>query len=208
MLATLAAGSVATLFLGIPVLWQHTFAHASTPPILEHWLEPVLLAKVAFGHGTPAMEWLFQGLGVLAATIGFVAARAVYKDNRNEAALQAMIGRWKGVWTVVYHKYYVDELYEWAVVRNSERVARAFSWFDGRILDGLVHAVAAVTKVFANLDGAIDKYVVDGAVNGLANVIGWAGGSLRLLQTGRIQTYLYGALGGALVVVLVNFLIS
>ena len=76
------------------------------------------------------------------------------------------------------------------------------------IVDGLVNAVGAVTRVFANLDGAIDKYVVDGAVNGVANVIGWAGGSLRLLQTGRIQTYLYGALGGALVVVLVNFLIS
>jgi NADH-quinone oxidoreductase subunit L len=208
VLAILAAGSVLTLFLGIPVLWQHTFAHASTPPLMEHWLEPVLLAKVAFGHGTPAMEWLFQGLGVLAATVGFVAARAVYKDNRHEAALKAMIERWKGAWTVVYNKYYVDELYEVVVLRPSQAVARAFSWFDGRILDGLVNAVGAVTKVFANLDGAIDKYVVDGAVNGVANVIGWTGGSLRLLQTGRIQTYLYGALGGALVVVLVNFLIS
>ena len=208
MLAILAAGSVATLFLGIPVLWQHTFAHANTPPILEHWLEPVLSAKVAFGHGTQAMEWLFQGLGVLAATVGFVAARAVYKDNRNEAALKAMIERWKGVWTVVYNKYYVDELYEVMVLRPTSQVARAFSWFDGKILDGLVHTVAAFTRAFANLDGAIDKYLVDGAVNGVANVIGWAGGSLRHLQTGRIQTYLYGALGGALVVVLVNFLIS
>jgi NADH-quinone oxidoreductase subunit L len=208
VLALLAAGSVATLFLGIPILWQHTFAHANTPPLIEHWLEPVLLAKVAFGHGTPAMEWVFQGLGVLAATVGFVAARAVYKDNKNEAALLAMIERWKGVWTVVYNKYYVDELYERIVLKPAAAVARAFSWFDGRILDGLVHAVAAVTKVFANLDGAIDKYVVDGAVNGLAGIIGWSGGTLRLLQTGRIQTYLYGALGGALVVVLVNFLIS
>jgi NADH-quinone oxidoreductase subunit L len=208
VLAILAAGSVLTLFLGIPVLWQHTFAHANTPPILEHWLEPVLSAVVPFGHGTPAMEWLFQGLGVLAATVGFVAARAVYKDNKNEAALKAMIERWKGAWTVVYNKYYVDELYQAVVLRPAAGVARALSWFDGRILDGLVNAVGAVTKVFANLDGAIDRYLVDGAVNGVANVIGWAGGSLRLLQTGRIQTYLYGALGGALVVVLVNFLIS
>jgi NADH-quinone oxidoreductase subunit L len=208
VLAILAGGSVLTLFLGIPVLWQHTFAHANTPPILEHWLEPVLLSKVAFGHGTPAMEWLFQGLGVLAATVGFVAARAVYKDNKNEAALKAMIERWKGVWTLVYNKYYVDELYEVIVLRPAARVAGALSWFDGKILDGLVHAVAAVTKGFANLDGAIDKYVVDGAVNGVANAIGWAGGILRHVQTGRIQTYLYGALGGALVVVLVNFLIS
>jgi NADH-quinone oxidoreductase subunit L len=208
VLAILAAGSVLTLLLGIPLLWQHTFLHASTPPVLEHWLEPVLLAEVPFGHGSQAMEWLFQGLGVAAASVGFFAARAVYRDNRNEAALRAMIERWKGVWTVVYNKYYVDELYAWMVLRPAAAVARAFSWFDGRIIDGLVHAVAAVTRMFANLDGAIDKYLVDGAVNGLANLIGWAGGMLRLLQTGRIQTYLYGALGGALVVVLVNFLIS
>jgi NADH-quinone oxidoreductase subunit L len=154
------------------------------------------------------MEWLFQGLGVLAATVGFVSARAIYKDNRNEAALKAMIDRWRGVWTVVYNKYYVDELYEWAVVRNSERLARAFSWFDGRIVDGLVNATGLLTRKFADLDGWIDRTFVDGAVNGVASLISWSGGSLRLLQTGRIQTYLYGALGGALVVVLVNFLIS
>jgi len=202
VLAILAGGSVLTLFLGIPTAWSHL------PPVLEHWLEPVLLAKVHFAEPAHWMEFLFQGLGVLAATVGFVAARVVYKDNKNEAALLAMIGRWKGVWTVVYNKYYVDELYEWAVVRNSERLARTLSWFDGKIVDGLVNAVGTVTRAFANLDGAIDKYLVDGAVNGLANLIGWAGGTLRLLQTGRIQTYLYGALGGALVVVLVNFLIS
>jgi NADH-quinone oxidoreductase subunit L len=34
-----------------------------------------------------------------------------------------------------------------------------------------------------------------------------AGRGLRRVQTGRIQTYLYGALAGALVVVLLNFLI-
>jgi NADH-quinone oxidoreductase subunit L len=94
------------------------------------------------------------------------------------------------------------------VLRPCARLARAFSWFDGRILDGLVNAVGAVTRVFANLDGAIDKYLVDGAVNAVASAVQAVGGTLRHLQTGRIQTYLYGALGGALVVVLVNFLIS
>jgi len=201
VLATLAAGSVLTLFLGIPMLWTHA------EPILEHWLAPVLLAEVSWPHHPHAMEWLFQGLGVAAATIGFVAARAVYKDNKNEAALLAMIERWKGVWTTVYNKYYVDELYAWLVLKPTSQVARALSWFDGKILDGIVNAAGLLTKGFANIDGALDKYLVDGAVNGLAEVVQGAGRSLRRVQTGRIQTYLYGALGGALVVVLVNFLL-
>jgi NADH-quinone oxidoreductase subunit L len=201
VLSILAAGSVLTLLLGIPMLWSHV------PPVLEHWLEPVLLAEVSFAHASHATEWLFQGLGVLAATIGFVAARAVYKDNRNEAALLAMIERWKGVWTTVYNKYYVDELYAWLVLKPSSWVARALSWFDGQVVDGLVNLAGSVTRVVADVDGAIDKYLVDGAVNAVGNLTMGAGRSLRLLQTGRIQTYLYGALGGALVVVLINFLL-
>jgi len=207
VLSILAAGSVLTLFLGIPLLWQHTFFHADTPPLLEHWLEPVLLAEVAWPHASVAMEWLFQGLGVAAASVGFFAARAVYKDNKNEQALLAMIERWKGVWTTVYNKYYVDEAYAWLVLKPSAKLARGLSWFDGRIIDGLVNAAGWVTRQVAEIDGAIDRYLVDGAVNGVASLTSGMGRSLRQLQTGRIQTYLYGALGGALVVVLVNFLL-
>jgi NADH-quinone oxidoreductase subunit L len=153
------------------------------------------------------MEWLFQGLGVAAATIGFVAARAVYKDNKNAAALAAGIERFKGAWTVVYNKYYVDELYAFLVLKPAAQLARALSWVDAHLVDGLVNAAGAVTRAFANLDGAIDKYLVDGAVNAVASATMGLGRSLRLVQTGRIQTYLYGALGGALVVVLLNFLL-
>jgi NADH-quinone oxidoreductase subunit L len=201
VLSVLAAGSVATLFLGIPAAWSHV------APALEHWLEPALTAKVEFGEPAHWMEFLFQGMGVLAAAIGFVAARAIYKDNRNEAALKAGIERWKGVWTTVYNKYYVDELYALIVLRPAKAVARAFSWVDGSIVDGLVNGAGVVTRAFANLDGAIDTYIVDGAVNAVADGTIGLGRSLRLFQTGRIQTYLYGALGGALVVVLLNFLL-
>jgi len=201
VLAILAAGSVLTLFLGIPMLWSHV------PPVLEHWLEPVLLAEVHWPELPHAMEWLFQGLGVLAATVGFVAARAVYKDNRNEQALLAMIERWKGVWTTVYNKYYVDELYQAIVIKPSLAWSRLLSWIDATLVDGLVNLAGTATRLFANVDGAIDRYLVDGAVNAVASLTQGAGRSLRHLQTGRIQTYLYGALGGALVVVLVNFLL-
>jgi NADH-quinone oxidoreductase subunit L len=201
VLATLAAGSVLTLFLGLPYAWTH---HA---PVLEHWLEPVMTGKVEFLEKPHVMEYLFQGLGVLAALVGFVAARAIYKDNRSEAQLKARIERYKAIWTTVYNKYYVDELYEWLVLKPAARVAALLSWVDAHLVDGLVNLAGTITRGLAAIDGAIDTYLVDGAVNGVANVTIGLGRSLRLFQTGRIQTYLYGALGGALVVVLLNFLI-
>jgi NADH-quinone oxidoreductase subunit L len=153
------------------------------------------------------MEFLFQGLGVLAGAVGWFFAMLLYKDAKSTvpAALKEKL---LGAWTVVYIKYYVDELYAFLVVRPSLAFARFCSAFDGRVVDGLVNLAGAVGRGVAKLDDIIDTYLVDGAVNGVANLTMSTGRSLRRVQTGRIQTYLYGALGGALVVVLLNFLIS
>ncbi len=199
VLVALAAGSVLTLFLGLPMLWS---GHA---PVFERWLEPVL-AEVHFaeaGHGT---EWLFQALGVTAAAVGWLSARALYRDARSQAPAR-LKARFARAWTVVYNKYYVDELYALAVVRPTTTVARLFSWFDAHFIDGLVNLAGTLGRFAAAISDVIDRYGVDYAVNGVASLTRGAGRSLRRVQTGHIQTYLYGALGGALVVVLLNFLI-
>jgi NADH-quinone oxidoreductase subunit L len=202
VLSLLAAGSFLTLFLGLPMAWT------GKPPALEHWLEPVMVGEVSFA--APAHHWMefaFQGLGVLAGTVGWFFAMLLYKDAKSTVPA-ALLARFKGAWTVVYNKYYVDELYAVVVLRPAVGLARFLSGFDGRIIDGLVNLVGAIGRFFGWLDAKIDQLVVDGAVNAVAGVTIAAGKSLRHVQTGRIQTYLYGALGGALVVVLINFLIS
>jgi NADH-quinone oxidoreductase subunit L len=201
VLSLLALGSGLTLFLGIPYAWTHK------APILEHWLEPVMTGRVSFAELPHVLEYVFQGLGVLAATVGWLAARALYKDAKSTAPAR-LKERFTGLWTVIYNKYYVDELYARIVVKPAVGVARAFSVFDGTVIDGLVNFAGAIGRFLGRVDAAIDKYLVDGAVNALAAATIGAGKSLRTVQTGRIQTYLYGALGGALVVVLLNFLIS
>jgi NADH-quinone oxidoreductase subunit L len=204
VLALLAAGSFLTLFVGIPAVWTHV------PPVFEHWLEPVVGAAVApvhFGHAEHWVEYLFQAIGVGAAFAGWIAARALYKDAKSEVPARVK-ARFLGAWTVVYNKYYVDEIYDAAVVKPCVALGRTFSWFDAQVVDRAVLLVGTITKVVANVDNAIDRYLVDGAVNGVASLTSGAGRALRGVQTGRIQTYLYGALGGALVVVLLNFLIS
>ena len=77
----------------------------------------------------------------------------------------------------------------------------------GDPLDGLVNLVARIVKVVGMLDGAIDKYLVDGLVNLLSNAILAGGQGLRRIQTGRLENYLFGALAGALAFVAVNYLV-
>jgi NADH-quinone oxidoreductase subunit L len=201
VLSVLAAGSVLTLFLGLPMAWTHR------PPLFEHWLEPVMIGKVEFAEPEHWMEFLFQGLGVLAATVGWLGARALYKDGVSTVPAR-LKAQFTGIWTVIYNKYYVDELYAWLVLRPTEAFSRFLARFDGVVIDGLVNLVGWVGRLAGKIDAAIDKYIVDGAVNAVSNGTLALGRSLRRVQTGRIQTYLYGALGGALVVVLINFLIS
>jgi NADH-quinone oxidoreductase subunit L len=200
VLVVLASGAVLASLLGLPASWT------SRPPILEHFLEPSLPATVHFAEHPHALEWLFQVIGVSAGAVGWFFARLLYRNGTSPVPAQ-LLERWKRAWTVVYNKYYVDEIYEATVVRGSLVFARILSWIDSRLVDGAVNLAGAVTRLFANLDGAIDKYVVDGAVNLVANCTIGAGRGLRRVQTGRIQTYLYGALAGALVIVLLNFLI-
>jgi NADH-quinone oxidoreductase subunit L len=81
---------------------------------------------------------------------------------------------------LVYHKYYVDELYDALFVKPSMFLSRGF------------HDV-------------VEKRVVDGAVNGIGR--GVMGGSqlLRYIQSGTIGTYLLLMVLGIVVILALNF---
>ncbi len=200
VLVVLAAGAVLSGLLGLPAAWT------GHEPLLERWLSPSLPAEVAFVEKPHSLEFLFQAIGVGAGAVGFAFAWLFYKDNKSTVPAR-LKERFTQAWTVVYNKYYVDELYDLIVIRPSLAFARAMSWFDGHIIDWLVNFAGTITRGFAGIDGWIDKYFVDGAVNAVAALTIEGGRALRRIQTGRIQTYLYGALAGGLAVILLNFLL-
>ena len=78
---------------------------------------------------------------------------------------------------------------------------------DQNLIDGLVNFMGWLGRTVAYLDAAFDKYVVDGAVNGLGSLTWNSGRALRRVQTGHIQSYLYGALGGAIAFVIIQYVI-
>jgi NADH-quinone oxidoreductase subunit L len=81
----------------------------------------------------------------------------------------------RGARRVLYNKWYVDEIYDTAIVRPIGGLSRAF-W-------------------------RVDQVVVDGAVNGAgyaARAFGWVGSRL---QTGQLNTYAFAVVLGALLVI-------
>jgi NADH-quinone oxidoreductase subunit L len=76
-----------------------------------------------------------------------------------------------GIHRLLLNKYYVDELYDRAIVRP----------------------LLALSRWCAE---AFDARVIDGAVNGLAAVIARAAGGLRRYQTGFVMNYALSMLMG------------
>ncbi|MCA1825750.1 MAG: NADH-quinone oxidoreductase subunit L [Myxococcales bacterium] len=204
VLALLAfAAVVAGFVFGWPAAWA-----GGHEPVLEHFLAPSLPAAehVRFAEPGHATEFLFQFFGLAIAALGWAGARALYLDNKSTvpARLKEMFPR---AWSVVFNKYYVDELYQATVVRGSLIVARISYFIDQNLIDGLVNFMGFLGRAVAYLDAAIDTYIVDGAVNGLASLTWNSGKQLRRIQTGHIQSYLFGALGGAIVFVIIQYVI-
>jgi NADH-quinone oxidoreductase subunit L len=206
VLAILAFGAAGMIGIGF-------WAPIGVTPALEHWLEPVtgLSQQLAFPgeHAPKWAEWLLMGLSVAVAFAGWFAARVLYKDAKSPlpARLAANTGALHKAWDVVYHKYYVDELYAATFVKGTLGLRSLLFWMDRNIIDGAVNLVGTLGKGVGFLDGAFDKYVVDGLVNLVGTASQAFGRFFRRLQTGRIQTYLAGALAGAFAFVVLSYLI-
>jgi NADH-quinone oxidoreductase subunit L len=79
------------------------------------------------------------------------------------------------------------------------------SEMDRWIVDGAVNGLGVAVRGVSWVGGAIDQYIVDGLVNFVAEGTLAAGSKLRGLQTGRIQNYVYGLLGGVAFFAIVQY---
>jgi NADH-quinone oxidoreductase subunit L len=143
---------------------------------LETWLEPVTAAGAAFArvvlpHGTT--EFLLVGGAILVGVAGLVLGARATLARRIPTAREAPEDT--GLARVLNRKYFVDEIYDAAVVRPVEWVSRVVLW------------------------KGVDQGLIDGAaVNGSARMsrgLGWLGSRL---QTGQVGVYVVLFLIGAL----------
>ena len=182
---------------------------------------PSVIAGYWFGFfsyikpGAPGLNFLTivsdwkTWLGVVVALVGFAWAYTLYtrfEFARINAYVQSHAVL-RVLHRILLRKYYVDEFYQATVLRGSLVLSRIAYWFDQNIIDALVNFMGAAGRAVAYVDKFIDETFVDGAVNGIGNLTWNSGKALRRLQTGHIQSYLYGALGGAIVFVIIQYVI-
>jgi NADH-quinone oxidoreductase subunit L len=136
----------------------------------QRFLEPVLGAPEA--HGSLAGAFWLSAVATGVAAAGAIVAWLLYGRRIDWLALRR---RYAAGWRALANRLYVDEVYEFFTV-NLGRAVAAF------------------------LARTVDQRGIDGAVNGLAELVGSGARSGRRLQSGLVRNYALGVLGGAVLI--------
>jgi NADH-quinone oxidoreductase subunit L len=95
---------------------------------------------------------------------------------RKPRAADDVAERFRHIYSMLEHKYYVDELYNAAVIRPVRVTSEKALW------------------------KGVDAGLIDGAVNGIGEVIGGGAKVLRRIQTGSVRVYAASVFVGVVVI--------
>lgn len=171
-LIVLAFFSIVAGYIGLPAVFGHNLN------FFGDFLEPVL-AGAREVHLSIGTEWLLIAISTLVAFIGIGLAYLFYLESPHLP--HQLASRFPGLYRLLFNKYYVDEIYEAALVKplvnGSEKIYYGF-----------------------------DLPVIDGAVNGSAYLMNLFGRILSRLHTGLIRDYaLIFLLGVAIILGIIIF---
>ena len=123
---------------------------------------------------SPGMEFVkaITGIPVIVAVLGLLLAWWLYIKNPETPKRLAQSLR--GLYLLVFNKYYVDEIYGALIVRPLIWISTNVLWH------------------------GVDEGIIDGLVNGSARAARASGGRLRQLQSGNIRSYASWVLIGVL----------
>ncbi len=197
-LMILAFLSFITLFANIPGKFADYFGLPESWTLrFEHYVEPraAYFPKISHADFSPALAVL----SMIFAAAGAAAAAAYYRKAQANDPMATELAN--GLTTrnalartgyrVLENKFYLDWLYNDVIVASVKGpLARATNRFNQQVLDGVVNGTADVSKTAARYTYEyFDQKVVDGLVNGSGIGASETGGLLRRIQNGRIQAY-------------------
>jgi NADH-quinone oxidoreductase subunit L len=153
-LVILAVGSAVVGFLGIPAVFPELFGVHRSWNWIDRFLEPSYweVTTAEAHHLGVGAELGFMALSVLIAATGIGLAWRFYGGDKGLEEGRRMAGRFPGLHRLLVNKYYVDEIYDAALVRPLKALSRGF-WkvVDGRIIDGGIHLAAYLTELTGDL---------------------------------------------------------
>jgi NADH-quinone oxidoreductase subunit L len=223
-LMALAVGAIVAGFVSVPPALGGGAA-------LEHFLAPSFSAAGTAAHAVegavPATEtaaaatvaeatheephisvWAERGLmafSVMIALIGIFTAYRFYVQTPETS--ERLKERYAGAHSLLYNKYFVDELYNATFINGTMKSSFGLWTFDRRVVDGAVNGTGWMTVFASWVSSLIDRYVVDGAVNLVGRSSEESSFVFRRVQTGLVQNYALLMLAGVCAFVSIYLLV-
>jgi NADH-quinone oxidoreductase subunit L len=168
--------------LVILALFTIVAGYVGVPPVLgggnhiQQFLTPAAHEAESESQGTSTVEIILMATSTGAALLGLGLAYLFYVAKPELP--ERLATKSHALYSIVFNKYYVDELYDTVIVWPIVAISREFLW-----------------KV-------VDSLMIDGAVNGIGYVVRGVGAGLRHMQTGYVRIYAGWILfGGVLIMV-------
>jgi NADH-quinone oxidoreductase subunit L len=165
-LIVLAIFSIAGGLIGVPEVLKGN-------DWLGHFLSPVIKAHGEGHHISHSTEYLLMGISTVLVLGMVLFAWTKFKNYQRS-------GEETGFGKVLANKWYVDEVYEKAVVNP-------------------LHQLGGFLK------NIVDNKVVDGIVNGVGKAVHYGGRQLRLLQSGQVGVYVLLMVASMVLVFVLQF---
>ena len=160
----------------------------------ERFLDPVLIGvmpetgTVKIAHHAYAKEILLMVASLAIVGLGFWLAYEFYCTKR--VAPELVASRRPALYRLLLHKYYVDEIYDAAVVERTKDLGTLLGRFDANVIDGVgVNGAGWLARFGSTLSMWWDKWIIDGLLNFGAKMMQLFSYPVRLLQTGLFSSY-------------------
>ena len=166
----------------------HESPTAMTIPLIFLALVTCGAGFIPFGHFissngesyTIHLDWTVAGTSIVIALLSIALATYIFKGSKQPVA-DSLQRRFSGLWTAAYHRFYIDEVYQFITHKIIFRcISKPIAWFD--------------------------RHVIDGTFDFIAWAANAASDSIRGFQSGQIQQYTYVFLCGALALILLLIL--
>jgi NADH-quinone oxidoreductase subunit L len=109
------------------------------------------------------------------------------------------------LFNISYNQWYIDVFYNKVIGGGVMVLARSLSWVDKHILDGFINGAANLMVGISKIAAWFDYYVIDGISRLAALIVQAIANFVRYFQSGKLQYYLFSML--AIVLVLFIYLI-
>ena len=122
------------------------------------------------------LDWSVAGTSIAVALVAIALATLIYARSKQPVA-DALAHRFRGLWTAAYHRFYIDEIYQFITHKIIFGcISRPIAWWDRHVVDGFFNFLAWSTEATSE--------------------------EIRGLQSGHVQQYAFVFLLGALGLIL------